>query len=210
MAIAAIPTKYKHVQFRSRLEARWAAFFDLAGWEWHYEPIDLNGWIPDFVLMGKNGNKIFVEVKPILWSHNGDAFAKSWDASPLYSDDLRKVWNAEIFDPDMRLVIGANLIQTKYEYQATIDGSWRYWCPSAGVGAFINNSVDDDPISRIYMALPIYGDFEYYLDITKPVTPFRHYVSGRVSPSFPLFCDAYRLNALWAEAGNTVQWRPRK
>ena len=43
-----IPTMYDGYRFRSRLEARWAAFFDLAGWEWKYEPIDLDGWIPDF------------------------------------------------------------------------------------------------------------------------------------------------------------------
>lgn len=45
---AAIPTQYKGVDFRSRLEARWAAFFDLVGWEWEYEPVDLPGWTPDF------------------------------------------------------------------------------------------------------------------------------------------------------------------
>ncbi len=48
--IAAIETVYKRVKFRSRLEARWAAFFDLAGLNWKYEPIDLEGWIPDFWL----------------------------------------------------------------------------------------------------------------------------------------------------------------
>ena len=30
--IKAIPTTYAGVRFRSRLEARWAAFFDLCGW----------------------------------------------------------------------------------------------------------------------------------------------------------------------------------
>lgn len=44
------PTMYKGVQFRSRLEARWAAYFDILGWGWEYEPIDLNGWVPDFRL----------------------------------------------------------------------------------------------------------------------------------------------------------------
>ena len=34
-----IPTLYGGVRFRSRLEARWAAFFfDVAGWSWEYEP----------------------------------------------------------------------------------------------------------------------------------------------------------------------------
>lgn len=46
--IKAHPTLYRDVQFRSRLEARWACFFDLAHWKWEYEPIDLEGWTPDF------------------------------------------------------------------------------------------------------------------------------------------------------------------
>lgn len=46
--IKAHPTPYRGITFRSRLEARWAAFFDLAGWRWEYEPIDLQGWSPDF------------------------------------------------------------------------------------------------------------------------------------------------------------------
>jgi hypothetical protein len=59
----AIPTTYNGVNFRSRLEAKWAAFFDLLGWRWQYEPIDLDGWIPDFMLLG--AIPTLVEVKPI-------------------------------------------------------------------------------------------------------------------------------------------------
>ena len=59
----AIPTKYAGVQFRSRLEARWAAFFDLIGWKWEYEPFDLDGYIPDFLLTDFLRPTI-VEVKP--------------------------------------------------------------------------------------------------------------------------------------------------
>lgn len=59
MSFAAIPTMYAGVQFRSRLEARWAAFFDLWGMRWDYEPLDLPGWIPDFVV-----DRCLVEVKP--------------------------------------------------------------------------------------------------------------------------------------------------
>jgi hypothetical protein len=59
--IAAHPTTYNGVNFRSRLEARWAAFFDLNGWEWSYEPVDLDGWSPDFLLDGH-----LVEIKPFV------------------------------------------------------------------------------------------------------------------------------------------------
>lgn len=64
-------TVYDGVTFRSRLEARWAAFFDLVGWEWEYEPIDLDGWSPDFRVVIPcshsecNGKHVLLaEVKP--------------------------------------------------------------------------------------------------------------------------------------------------
>jgi hypothetical protein len=70
MKHAAIPTLYNGVQFRSRLEARWAAFFDLCKWKWEYEPIDLNGWIPDFRVVARFGAPYLCEVKPVTF---GDA-----------------------------------------------------------------------------------------------------------------------------------------
>lgn len=49
----AIETKYKGYRFRSRLEARWAVFFDALGVVWEYEPegFELGGgvrYLPDF------------------------------------------------------------------------------------------------------------------------------------------------------------------
>lgn len=58
-----IETTYKGIKFRSRLESKWARFFDLLSWRWEYEPFDLNGYIPDFVLIGKKRSTL-VEVKP--------------------------------------------------------------------------------------------------------------------------------------------------
>ena len=75
-----IPTVYKGYRFRSRLEARWAVFFDACGAKWEYEPegFDLgNGiyYLPDFVVyevdsihgwpFGSDGciDKLYVEVK---------------------------------------------------------------------------------------------------------------------------------------------------
>ena len=69
--IKAHPTDYAGVKFRSRLEARWAAFFDLAGWKWEYEPIDLYGWVPDLFVSWLCGHSecngshsILAEIKP--------------------------------------------------------------------------------------------------------------------------------------------------
>lgn len=62
--MAAIPTTYRGTRFRSRVEARWAAFFDELRWPWEYEPVDLDGYIPDFIL--KFYEPLLVEVKSEL------------------------------------------------------------------------------------------------------------------------------------------------
>lgn len=64
--IKAIETQYKGYRFRSRLEARWAVFFDALGIEWEYEKegYDLGeaGWyLPDFWLPSAS---MFTEIKP--------------------------------------------------------------------------------------------------------------------------------------------------
>lgn len=58
--IKAIETQYKGYRFRSRLEARWAVFFDALGIEWEYELegyelFSLKEWyLPDFFLQYKD------------------------------------------------------------------------------------------------------------------------------------------------------------
>lgn len=64
--IKPIQTNYKGYRFRSRLEARWAVFFDAMGYRWEYEPEGyiLEGgerYLPDFWLPEY---KMFAEVKP--------------------------------------------------------------------------------------------------------------------------------------------------
>ena len=73
----AIETEYRGYKFRSRLEARWAVFFDEIGARWEYEPEgfvleDGTKYLPDFLLHGvrgrgaaKNGD-IYIEVKGAL------------------------------------------------------------------------------------------------------------------------------------------------
>ena len=64
-SLTPIETRYKGYRFRSRLEARWAVFFDTLGVQWEYEKegYDLGeaGWyLPDFWLPKYH---LFVEVK---------------------------------------------------------------------------------------------------------------------------------------------------
>ena len=78
--IRAIETQYKGYRFRSRLEARWAVFFDAMGIKWEYEKegFDLGAqgyylpdfWLPDFFtpniwgIEGLESTGAFFEVKP--------------------------------------------------------------------------------------------------------------------------------------------------
>ena len=63
--IGAIETTYKGVRFRSRLEARWAVFFDALEVSWKYEPEGYSDgtltYLPDFWLPGEES---FWEIKP--------------------------------------------------------------------------------------------------------------------------------------------------
>jgi hypothetical protein len=66
--IRAIETHYKGYRFRSRLEARWAVFFDAVGLRWRYETEGFvcgEGpcYLPDFYLPDAD---LYVEVKPDL------------------------------------------------------------------------------------------------------------------------------------------------
>lgn len=71
--IKPIETAYNGYRFRSRLEARWAVFFDAAGIEYQYEPegfelSDGTKYLPDFYLpkvhvLGKENTGLWVDVK---------------------------------------------------------------------------------------------------------------------------------------------------
>ena len=70
LSIKAIETRYKGYRFRSRLEARWAVFFDALGWTWRYEHEGYEiGWderrkyLPDFHIRTSSGQSLYVEVK---------------------------------------------------------------------------------------------------------------------------------------------------
>jgi len=84
LKMKAIETKYKGYKFRSRLEARWAVFFDSIGIEWLYEPEgfekEVNGelirYLPDFYLPEKN---IWVEVKGKLSECDADRLGSFLD-----------------------------------------------------------------------------------------------------------------------------------
>lgn len=78
--IKAIETVYMNYRFRSRLEARWATFFEELGipWEYEKEGFDIDGewYLPDFYLpsISLRGNLnnlgVWIEIKPIDHTHS--------------------------------------------------------------------------------------------------------------------------------------------
>lgn len=101
----AIETYYNGYRFRSRLEARWAVFFDTMGIEYEYEPEGFslyNGeyYLPDFYLPWY---RCYVEVKP----REGDAIKDGNQKLEALFQTIECgciLCIGEPFDNDMRLM----------------------------------------------------------------------------------------------------------
>lgn len=83
--IKPIQTRYKNYHFRSRLEARWAVFFDALGLDWEYENegFDLgNGvwYLPDFCITSIDGSLFYYEIKPKNFNGQDNKFNMLKDA----------------------------------------------------------------------------------------------------------------------------------
>lgn len=112
--IKAIETVYNGYKFRSRLEARWAVFFDELGVRYEYEPEGYNlhymgYYLPDFALFD-NEKKYLVEIKPAL---------KNEIARPDLGDKnaTRKIIELSMMTKDMCILIyGDPLDQITYWY----------------------------------------------------------------------------------------------
>lgn len=106
--IKAIETIYNGYRFRSRLEARWAVFFDVLGIKYEYEPEGYqleNGecylpdfWLPEF--------QVFVEVKH---THGNSAKAEE-----LAKGLKKPVWFAE-GPPEFKYYRFFDVIERRYD-----------------------------------------------------------------------------------------------
>lgn len=103
-----IETVYKGYRFRSRLEARWAVFFDAMGMPYQYEKegYDLKeaGWyLPDFWLPEQN---CFIEIRPaVKFVYDTKCAALSYlsNETVLYiaGEPYFKEYRIAIYEPDM-------------------------------------------------------------------------------------------------------------
>lgn len=197
---SAIPTTYRGTNFRSRLEAKWAAFFDLVGWRWTYEPIDADGYIPDFLIHGPS--PFYVEVGPCV-------------GLPDYVEKAKKADDrAHLLRLDV-LVVGVSPISplptTHYGYRAP--------ALTAGfLGEFHDDSHFDSHDVDCEPGLPCdhvgYAWGAGVWAVEKELAVFHDVMSygrrpfGGGDPSHPkALCEASWLEGAWASASNDTQWR---
>lgn len=181
-----IETNYKGINFRSRLEAKWACFFDKLGWDWQYEPYDMNGWIPDFILIGKKKTTL-VEVKP-------------FERLDEFKEAINKILTAQTrSNNDRKEVL---LLGTTPKYQASGMNfpmlGWMNdteWCPNE------NDPCDNFDEALINNGPGGYGFFHSTMSYEDRITGE---YQGDHHLSDP---DPDIIMRMWSVATNTVQYR---
>jgi hypothetical protein len=185
---AGIPTIYQGTEYRSRLEARWGAFFRRVGWDAIYEPFDSNGYIPDFVIQGDR--PLLIEIKPALLATEYAA------AVPKVTAGVAGIWNHDI------LVLGMTPVPP-------IKSSFGDSHPSAGwLGEIFPDDVSVDWTFAPAMWLlclncqsfAVCHDWMSYASRPCGCYDGDHYMGsmGRLA-----------LEQHWGEAANDVKWRGR-
>lgn len=155
--IKAIETRYGGCRFRSRLEARWAVFFDALGIEWEYEPqgFEVTGWdqtfryLPDFYLPKASAGRweaysgqepppvrgVYVEVKgetPRAQSElNRLAWMVDWGGPMsnglLLLGPIPRPMGRAIDHPTMHCAKGLAFTSTRFTW--TGEGAFGLWSP---------------------------------------------------------------------------------
>jgi hypothetical protein len=199
--IRAIPTHYNDVRFRSRLEAKWAVFFDLCGWRWQYEPFDMPGWIPDFILRGENN--VLVEVKPYsgasleTWNGVISKCHAAWSKCQMEcdADSLLLLGDSPyVLDEHYNQYAIGQLSETAYHHADIMDASSdmvfartpdELWFADAVIGeCWVNHKIDF-----------CHKDGSFHCRM------FGGYPGG----SYPC-ANGEVIRKLWSKACNTVQW----
>jgi hypothetical protein len=189
MTISAKPTTYAAVMFRSRLEAKWAAFFDLVEWRWTYEPVDLDGWVPDFVIVG--AQPIFVEVKPFLAPDD-----------PIVAETRAKIERA-YQGPNEVLLLGA------------VSG-WGTALGAPALGLLAEAGCGWVDSTGVFRPPPTHPTHWWQSavwqngarDFCAEYGCYQHRISGSYDGDAYVEGGGYEeLQELWREAGNHVRWR---
>jgi hypothetical protein len=183
----AIPIKINGIQFRSKLEAKWYLFMKKLKWNIEYEPLELegiNGWIPDFIIIGKN-KKILVDVKPINseeeWERHSD-YEKIIEKSGFKNTDY------EI------LILGSSLKLNFNDVNTTGFGIHHHMLKD------INNNI------CLFVSETVFTNYNGFLPYQADWTCR---ISGEAGKSY-IFCNDFRYDyfeKIWNECGSELQWK---
>lgn len=130
-----IDTVYKGYKFRSRLEARWAVFFDEMRFKWEYEPQGFglsNGeaYLPDFKVHAIDEMTQWYEIKPF------------GDAGDGKMQQFEKDFNAQFHPPEYNLSTFFTVLSG--DPWELLESGWTL-CPRCGIlgqGKFYDNSCE--------------------------------------------------------------------
>jgi hypothetical protein len=170
------------------LEARWGHLFGSLRWQAHYEPFDLNGWIPDFAIVGYRPElPVLVEIKPVF------AFCRET------ANKMEQAARAGQLTNEM-LLLGASPFVNEYGDLSIgwlgepDDGKW-WWEPSP-VGIWKGSESENKNPHGIFGFTSMHGS--YHDRITGCY-------DGGSYGSENITVDA--LEYAWKKAGNSCQWK---
>ncbi len=103
------PTTYKGIEFRSRLEVRFACYLDLMDERWLYKPRVYGRYLPDFEIVGAV-RPTFIEVKPT-----------QAEVRPA-ADKMSVIWGTH---PDALLIVACE--EGRSFYGCYSGGRWTSW-----------------------------------------------------------------------------------
>ena len=178
----AITTIYRGIEYRSRLEARWASFFIQLGWHITYEPFDGDGYIPDFLIHGER--PLIVEVKPaVTLADYRAATAKAEAGLTAYPYDV--------------LIVGADPLPRLPAYAYTER-------PAGLLGEITEDGglVWDSGIWMVCLQCNAMGVLHQQMSYT--ARPCGHYDGNSYGQP-----PAHVIQDAWANACNDVKWRGR-
>lgn len=189
--VKSIPTTYRDVEYRSRLEAKWAAFFDQLGWQHTYEPFDGDGYLPDFLIHGDR--PMLVEVKPAVSDADYRAaihkvtagLTGHWsrDVLLLGADPLPMLASAPFVD-----YLSAGLLGENLHDDALADGMQPDWYWDVGKWC----------ICRECHQINVFHSVQQWIG-----RPCGHYDGGNNLGNV----DPSTIRRHWATATNCVKWR---
>ena len=183
--LKAVQTRYHGYLFRSRLEARWAVFFDMCGVKYEYEPegYDIGDglmYLPDFLLhgvIGRDGGDLFVEVKGAMSGADAEKINRFAKIGAINADRNGK------FSPAI-LVVGqipngdrmADIIQSIENRAYDDHGNWP--------NEFNFKTIDGDyfaahPGINREGGFELFGDDSSYLADMDPIKTGQAYLAAR-------------------------------